>query len=408
VSGVSTANTFAQGTYNNVALSTNGSGTGATANITVGANGQISSFAISNGGSGYAVGNQVSLANGWGGQGGNSGFTMTVSNLVGSHDAVSASVQTSGGHAELVVQGSQTGTAHAVTFSNLNLITSTDANGNNAHYNNVSLASDGLQTNGEWNVALYETVGNPDLLYSVTPGFYGSATQSSQGSILNNGDLNTNIPFAAAWGAPTNNLNRFLTFAITGVNVAQNASMTVNGRTLSNNSNVINDAQTGLTFYLNPQGNAPTLPQTAQITVKDAPAAQTVASGATGMRNLGLAMTQTVNAMNTNTSTQSWNSFFQNMSDNVSQAIDYLSNKRSQVGSQMNQISYAIANSQAQSTNLQAANSALTDTNYGAQTGNLAKALVTEQSAAKMQTAANNFPTVMKTLMEQWGLIKTK
>ena len=408
VSGVSSANTFVAGTYNNVALSTNGSGTGATANITVGVSGQISSFVINNSGSGYAVGNQVSLANGWGGQGSNNGFTMTVSSLVGSHDAVSASVQTSGGHAELVVQGSQVGTSHAVTFSNLNLITSTDASGGSAHYGNVSLASDGLQTNGEWNVALYETVGNPTLLYSVTPGFYGSATQSSQGNILSDGDLNTNIPFAAAWGAPTNNLNRFLTFAITGVNAAENANFTVNGRSISSNSNVINDVQTGLIFYLNPQGNSPSLPQSAQISVANAPAAQTIASGATGMRNLGLAMNQTVNAMGSGASTQSWNSFFQNMSENVSQAIDYLSSKRSQVGSQMNQIAYALANSQSQSVNLQAANSALTDTNYGAQTGNLAKALVTEEAAAKIQSAANNFPTVMKTLMQQWSLIKTK
>jgi flagellin len=306
------------------------------------------------------------------------------------------------------VQGGQVGTSHAVTFSNLNLITSTDSSGGSAHYNNVSLASDGLQTNGEWNVALYETVGNPTLLYSVTPGFYGSATQSSQGSILSNGDLNTNIPFAAAWGAPTNNLNRFLTFAITGVNVAQNSNFSVNGRTITSDSNVVNDAQTGLTFYLNPLGNLPSLPRSAQITVGNAPAAQTVASSATGMRDLGLAMTQTVNQMGSSATTQSWNSFFQSLSSNVSQAIDYLSSKRSQVGSQMNQIAYSLENSQAQSTNLQAANSALTDTNYGAQTSNLAKALVTEESAAKMQTAANNFPTVMKTLMEQWGLIKSK
>ena len=408
VSGVSTANTFIQGTYTNVALSTNGSGTGATANITVGANGQISSFAINNGGSGYGLGNQVSLANGWGGQGGNGGFGMTVSSLLGSHDSVSASIQTSGGHAELVVQGSQVGASHAVTFSNLNLITSTDTSGNNAHYNNVSLAGDGLQTNGEWNVALYETVGNPTLLYSVTPGFYGSATQSSQGSILNNGDLNTNIPFAAAWGAPTNNLNRFLTFAITGVNVAQNANLTVNGRAISSSSNVVNDSLTGLSIYLNPLGNSPTLPQSAQINVVNAPTVQNAPTSATGMRNLGLAMTQTVNAMSDTTSAQSWNTFFKNLSDNVSQAIDYLSTKRSQVGSQMNQIGYAVTNSQARSTNLQAANSALIDTNYGAQTGNLAKELVTEAAAAKMQTAANNFPTIMKTLMQQWSSIKSK
>ena len=145
-----------------------------------------------------------------------------------------------------------------------------------------------------------------------------------------------------------------------------------------------------------------------ELTVANAPAAQTVSSTATGMRNLGIAMTQTVNAMNSSSSSQSWNSFFQNLSSNASQAVDYLSTKRSQVGSQMNQIAYALSNSQAQNTNLQNANSALTDTNYGTQTGNLAKAMVTEEAAAKMQTAANNFPTVMKTLMEQWGLIKSK
>ena len=137
-------------------------------------------------------------------------------------------------------------------------------------------------------------------------------------------------------------------------------------------------------------------------------AASAPSSSATGMRNLGLGMTQTVNAMGSETSAQSWNSFFQSMSDNVSQAIDYLSTKRTQVGSQMNQIAYSLANSQAQSTNLQNANSALTDTNYGVQTGNLAKALVTEEAASKMQSSANNFPTVMKTLMQQWGLIKVK
>jgi len=158
--------------------------------------------------------------------------------------------------------------------------------------------------------SLYETVGNPTLLYSVTPGFYGSATQSSQGSILSNGYLNTNIPFAAAWGAPINNLNRFLTFAITGVNVAQNATMTVDGRSISSDSNVVSDAKSGVTFYLNPYGTAPTTPQTAQLTVANAPAAQTISSSATGMRNLGLGMTQTVNAMGSGTSTQSWNSFF--------------------------------------------------------------------------------------------------
>lgn len=409
VSGVSTSNSFVQGTYNNVALVTNtGSGSGATANIIVGANGQISSFTVNASGSGYAVGNQLSLSNGWGGQGGNNAFSFNVSSLVGAHDAVSATVQTSGGHAELVVQGAQSGTSHAVTFSNLNLITSTDGFGANAHYNSVSLAADGLQNNGEWNVALYETVGNPTLLYSVTPAFYGAASQSSQGDILSNGYLNTNIPFAAAWGAPSNNLNRFLTFAITGVNVAQNASMSIDGRSISNKSNVINDAKSGITFYLNPIDTPPSLPKTVQLTVANAPTVDVVPASARGMRELGIAMTQTVNAMSSTSSSQSWNNFFQNLSTSVSQAVDYLGIKRSQVGAQMSQIGFAVENSRVQSINLQNSNSALIAADYGVETANLAKALVTEEAAAKMQTAANNFPTVMKTLMEQWDLIKSK
>jgi flagellin len=414
VSGYSGASGLVQGTYNNVALTSNsGSGTGATANIVVNSSGQIQSFAINAGGSGYKTTDQLSLAAGWGGAA-NGAINLTSPLLLGSADAVTASVQTTGGHAELVVQGTQTGTAHAVTFANLNLITSTDASGNNAHYNNVSLASDGLQTNGEWSVALYETVGNQNLLYSVTPAFYGSASQSSKGSILSNGDLNTNIPFAAAWGAPSNNLNRFLTFALTGVNVAQDASLTVNGRSISSSSNKVSDTQTGMTMYLNPLGNSPALPSSAVLSVVNAPAATLNPISATGMRNVTIAMTQTVNALesstnsNANTNAQTWNSFFSNLSGNLSSAIDFLSSKRSQVGSQMNQIAYVVSNAQLQSTNLQNANSALVDTNYASQTSNLAKELVTEQAAAKMQSSADNFPTVMKTLMQQWGLIKVK
>jgi flagellin-like hook-associated protein FlgL len=119
-------------------------------------------------------------------------------------------------------------------------------------------------------------------------------------------------------------------------------------------------------------------------------------------------MTQTVNALGSSTSSQNWNNFFSNLSGNITTAIDFLSSKRSQVGSQMNQIAYVASNAQLQSTSLQNANSALVDTNYAFASSNLAKELVTEQAAAKMQSSADNFPTVMKTLMQQWGLIKIK
>jgi flagellin-like hook-associated protein FlgL len=59
-----------------------------------------------------------------------------------------------------------------------------------------------------------------------------------------------------------------------------------------------------------------------------------------------------------------------------------------------------------QSTNLQKANSDLVDIDFGQEAATLTKALVNEQVAANMSATANNFPSMMQVLMEQWGLIK--
>ena len=49
------------GTYNNVNLGTNGSGTGAEATVTVGSSGAITSIIVTNGGSGYEVADYITI-----------------------------------------------------------------------------------------------------------------------------------------------------------------------------------------------------------------------------------------------------------------------------------------------------------------------------------------------------------
>lgn len=393
--------------FSNLALTTvSGSGTGATANLSLDGNGAISSITINNAGTGYAVGDTLRLAAGWGGNLANAAVdvTLNTTQTVGSHDKVSSSLSTAGGYATLSVTGTQNN--NAVTFNNLRMVTSTNASGGNIHYGNVSLAADGLQTNGEWAVSLYETVGNPNHIYSITPSFFGSATSSSTGTILNNGYLNTNIPFAAAWGAPSNNLNRFLTFSIVGVNVASDASLSINGRSISNAKNVFNDANSGMTLYLNKSITQFDSAQSTTIKVNNAPQIELVSNDATSMRNVGVAVSQTLKELTSSSSRDAWNTFFSNLATNVNSANDWISTNRAKIGSQLNGVTFSITNLTSQSTNLQKANSDLVDVDYGQGSTSLAKALITEKAAAEMTATANNFPSMMQLLIEQWGLIK--
>ncbi|QKM64281.1 hypothetical protein DCO17_02945 [Polynucleobacter tropicus] len=394
--------------YSNLALTTvSGVGVGATANLTLDADGVISSISINNAGTGYATGDSLRLAAGWGGNPANAAVYMTLNGTqtVGSRDKVTSSISSAGGYATLSVAGTQNN--NAVTFNNLRMVTSTNSTGGNIHYGNVSLAADGLQTNGEWAVSLYETVGNPNHIYSITPSFFGSATSSSTGSILNNGYLNTNIPFAAAWGAPTNNLNRFLTFSVVGVNVASDASLSLNGRSITNAKNVFSDTTSGMTLYLNKSITQYDSAQSTTIKVSNAPQIQLVSNDATGMRNVGVALNQTLRGLSTSSTGDEWNNFFATLTTNVNSANNWISNNRTRIGSQLNGVSFSITNLASQSTNLQKANSDLVDEDYGQGAATLTKALVTEQAAADMAATANNFPSMMQLLMEQWGQIKS-
>lgn len=394
--------------FNNLALTTmSGVGVGATANLTLDADGVISSISINNAGTGYATGDSVRLAAGWGGNPFNSAVDITLNGTqtVGTHDKVTSSISTAGGYATLSVTGTQNN--NAVRFNNLRMVTSTNSTGGNIHYGNVSLAADGLQTNGEWAVSLYETVGSPTHIYSITPSFFGSATSSSTGSILSNGYLNTNIPFAAAWGAPTNNLNRFLTFAVVGVNAASDASVSLNGRSITNAKNVFNDSTSGMTLYLNKSITQFDSAQSTTIKVGNAPQVELVSNDATGMRNVGVALKQTLKSLSTSSTGDTWNNFFTSLATNVNSANDWISTNRVRIGSQLNGVSFSITNLTSQSTNLQKANSDLVDVDFGQGAATLTKALVNEQAAADMTATANNFPSMMQLLMEQWGLIKS-
>jgi flagellin-like hook-associated protein FlgL len=125
------------------------------------------------------------------------------------------------------------------------------------------------------------------------------------------------------------------------------------------------------------------------------------------MRNVGVALKQTLQSLSTSSTGDAWNNFFTSLATNVNSANDWISNNRARIGSQLNGVSFSITNLTSQSTNLQKANSDLVDVDFGQGAATLTKALVTEQAAAEMTATANNFPSMMQLLMEQWGLIKS-
>jgi flagellin len=84
----------------------------------------------------------------------------------------------------------------------------------------------------------------------------------------------------------------------------------------------------------------------------------------------------------------------------VEDAITKVSDFRGYLGAQQNRIEYTIANLQAQSENLTAANSRIRDTDYAAETANLTKKQIMQQAATAMLAQANQMPNVITSLLK--------
>jgi flagellin len=103
-------------------------------------------------------------------------------------------------------------------------------------------------------------------------------------------------------------------------------------------------------------------------------------------------------AQNTTESLASEN--FATLETQIEDVITTVSDFRSYFGAQQNRIEFAIANLQAQSENLTAANSRIRDTDYAAETANLTKTQIMQQAATAMLAQANQMPNVILALLK--------
>ena len=104
--------------------------------------------------------------------------------------------------------------------------------------------------------------------------------------------------------------------------------------------------------------------------------------------------------LGTDTAGSSWDSAFNSMVDKIDDAVQYISERRSVIGAQINRIAYISTNLQAQSTNLQSSKSAITDTDFAAETAKLTKGQIMQQAATAMLAQANQMPNVVLSLLK--------
>jgi len=91
---------------------------------------------------------------------------------------------------------------------------------------------------------------------------------------------------------------------------------------------------------------------------------------------------------------------FATLANRIETAIITVGDFRSYLGAQQNRIEFAIANTQAQSENLSAANSRIRDTDFAAETANLTRTQIMQQAATAMLAQANQMPNVILALLK--------
>jgi flagellin len=109
---------------------------------------------------------------------------------------------------------------------------------------------------------------------------------------------------------------------------------------------------------------------------------------------------ETLTAISANTTESLSEANFATLENRIEDAITMVSDFRSYFGGQQNRIEFAIANIQAQSENLTAANSRIVDTDYAAETANLTKTQIMQQAATAMLAQANQMPNVILALLK--------
>jgi flagellin len=111
-------------------------------------------------------------------------------------------------------------------------------------------------------------------------------------------------------------------------------------------------------------------------------------------------LNSTLNTIAQNTTESLSEANFATLENQIEDAITTIADFRGYFGAQQNRIEFAIANIQAQSENLAAANSRIVDTDYAAETANLTKTQIMQQAATAMLAQANQMPNVILALLK--------
>jgi flagellin-like hook-associated protein FlgL len=194
---------------------------------------------------------------------------------------------------------------------------------------------------------------------------------------------------------------------LNSIETARSAEGTMNGVAFTSITNQIsNVANSGINVNLIATVHPYDTPENITITTaydKSAVLTQKQA-GIDAMGDVGAGVANAIKSISgSNTTGLSWSQSMSALNGFIDSAIDVTSSQRSKFGSQMSQVSYITQNLASASSNLTATNSALTDTNYASTTADLVKGQISQQAGIQMVKDANNFPSMLKALMREWG-----
>jgi flagellin-like hook-associated protein FlgL len=207
---------------------------------------------------------------------------------------------------------------------------------------------------------------------------------------------------AANWNSNfTSNL--VLKNTVAGIDIARDANLTINGRRITNETNIFTDATTGLVLNITTKTHPWDTTQSATVIVGTP--AEALALNNSSLVALSQSI-QLLKSFNNSTSSNQWSSAFNALSTQSDKAVEYISSKRSLIGSQLNRVSEINSNLRAQSINLGKSKSDQTDVDYAKESGNLGKGFIREYAATNAMKVANEMPSVVKTLMKLWDDIK--
>jgi len=125
----------------------------------------------------------------------------------------------------------------------------------------------------------------------------------------------------------------------------------------------------------------------------------TTSGGEQAMNDLG-GQISVLNSYTTSTAQSTWATAFSTLGTFVDNAVNRVSERRSEMGALQNRISYINTNLEAYSTNLQSSRSAIMDTDFAAETARLTKGQILQQAATAMLAQANQMPNVVLSLLK--------